>query len=115
MVFSMMVFGLVLLGEQRCTVDAEGGKVDTEGAKVEEEGMEVEEGLEAKGGLAGETSDFPALPEGGSSEGKSQEGGKPGRSSTVVPGMREEGRASRCLTNVTWNELRMRPFDVSQR
>ena len=38
---------------------------------------------------------------GGLNTGESQDGGEPGRSSTVVPGRRDDERVSRCSMKVT--------------
>src|SRR5216683_911626 len=64
----------------------------------EEGGMEAEEGevLEEVGGNVGKTGTELGAAGSRSREGESQEGGEPGRTSTVVPGRRDEGRASRC-------------------
>ena len=45
----------------------------------------------------------------------SQDGGAVGANSTVVPGRRVEGKASRCSMNVTWKELKTFPVVTSQR
>ena len=47
--------------------------------------------------------------------GESQLGGAPGLRRRVVPGRRSDGRVSRCLTKVTWKELKMCPVVLSQR
>jgi hypothetical protein len=53
------------------------------------------------GSNKGKIGDEIGLTGDGSIEGKSQEGGEPGRISTVVLGRRDEGRASRCSINIT--------------
>jgi len=67
------------------------------------EGETTGEGIDAAAGLGGMRS--PA----------SQDGGVEGTSSAVVPGKSVEGRASRCLMNVTWKELKTFPVVTSQR
>jgi hypothetical protein len=48
-------------------------------------------------------------------KGKSQEGGELGRSSTVVPERRDDGRVSRCSMKVTWSKLKTFPVESSHR
>jgi hypothetical protein len=50
-----------------------------------------------------------------SRDGESQEGGDPGTICTVVPGRRDEGRASRCSMKVTWKELKSFPDELSHK
>jgi hypothetical protein len=65
--------------------------------------MEAELGADVvgKGGGEGNTGAEGGLAGKGSREGESQDGGELGRISTVVPGIRDEGRASRCSMKVT--------------
>jgi len=65
--------------------------------------MEAELGgdIEGKGGGEGNIGAEGGDAGKGSREGESQDGGEPGRTSTVVPGIRDEGRASRCSMKVT--------------
>jgi hypothetical protein len=82
-----------------------------EGAGADKRGEE-EGGGGGEGETTGEGEDAGAGL-GGMREPASQDGGAEGASSTVVPGRRVEGRASRCSMNVTWNELKTFPVVTS--
>ena len=84
--------------------EAQGEEINTEmGREGEMEGGEGTTGV-----------DVPAAG-GRSMEGKFQDGSDLGSNSTVVPGSREEGRASRCSMNVTWKELKHFLVEMSHR
>ena len=92
------------------------GKLERAGEGREGEGIEADRGGEGEiGGREGETGVGVRVAEGRSKEGESQDGGDPGSSSTVVPGSREEGSASRCSMNVTWKELKHFPVETSHK
>jgi len=57
--------------------------------------------IEGKGGSEGKTGAKEGTTGKVSREGESQDGGELGRTSMVVPGMRDEGSALRCLMKVT--------------
>jgi hypothetical protein len=83
------------------------GKLERAGEGREGEGIEADRGGKGEiGGRKGETGVGGRVAEGRSKKGESQDGGDLGSSSTVVPGSREEGSASRCSMNVTWKELK---------
>ena len=105
--------------EGECIKELEEEEVtdEREGTGRKGEGMEAEAGgAEGEiGGAEDETGAKLGRTGGKSRDGESQDGGASGRSSTVVPGRREEGRASRCSMNVTWKLLKIFPESGSQR
>ena len=93
-----------------------GSKVEGKDEGARGEGIDADRGEAGGiGGREGATGIDMRAAGGRSMEGESQEGGDPGSSSTVVPGSREEGSASRCSMNVTWKELKHFPVETSHR
>ena len=92
------------------------GKLEGIGKGAQGEGIDAEG--EEEGEIMGEEGEtgVDVHPAGGRSmKGESQDGGEPGSSSTVVPGSREEGSASRCSMKVTWKELKHCLVETSHR